>query len=301
MARLSDVEVFVSVVESGGFSAAARRHGVTQSAVSRRVAALEARLGARLLVRSTRRFALSAQGRRYYERCRRLLAEFDDAEQEVMAGSSTPRGTLRIAAPPLFARRVLTPRLGSFLQAHPDVTVDLVLADRYVDLLEEGFELAIRHLTPSAGGTLVARRVGFFRMVACCAPAYLRGRTAPAHPRDLAGHACLTHTALTTRDEWAFDGPDGEHTVRVAGPLRTNDMEALCEGARAGLGVAVLPSYAIAPDLAAGRLRTLLDAFTLPRMKIWAVHPGRKHRSARLRAFLDWLVTTVVDAEEGAP
>ncbi len=301
MARLSDIEAFVSVIECGGFSAAARRHGVTQSAISRRVAALEERLGTRLLVRSTRRFAPSAQGQRFYEQCRRLLAEFDEAEQEVMAGSASPRGTLRVAAPPLFARRVLVPRLGSFIRKHPDITVDLVLADRYVDLVEEGFELAIRLLTPTTSATLVARRVGFFRMVVCCAPSYLRRRTVPRHPRDLATHACLVHSALATRDEWSFRGADAPDSVRVAGPLRTNDMEAIHAAALAGLGIAVLPSYAIADDVKSGGLRVLLESFTLPPMKVWAVHTGRRHRSARLRVFLDWLVGAVGRSGENGP
>ena len=290
MARLSDAEVFVSVVECGGFSAAARRHGVTQPAISRRIAALEERLGARLLLRSTRRLALSEQGRHFYERCRRLLAEFDEAEQEVMARSAAPRGTLRVAAPPLFARRVLVPRMGAFLRRHPDITVELVLAERYVDLLEEGFELAIRLLGPDAGAALVARRVGTFRMIVCCAPSYRRAHGAPARPRDLAGHACLVHSAVATRDEWSFRGPDGAQAVRVRGPFRSNDIEAIHAAARAGMGIALLPSYAIDDDLASGALEPLLETFTLAPMKVWAVHAGRRHRSARLRLFLDWLV-----------
>jgi len=291
--RLSDAEVFVSVVDSGGFSAAARRHGVTQPAISRRIAALEERLGARLLMRSTRRFGLSEPGRLFYERCRRVLAELEDAEQEVKTRSTSPRGTLRVAAPPLFARRVLVPRLGTFMRRYPEITVDLVLAERYVDLVEEGFELAIRLVDPGAGAALVARRVATFRIVVCCAPSYLRGRRAPARPRDLADHACLVQSATATRDEWSFRGPDGPHSVRLAGPLRTNDLEAIHAAARAGIGIAVLPSFAVAGDLESGALRLLLDSFTLPPVKVWAVHAGRRHRSARLRAFLGWLVTAI--------
>lgn len=293
MSRLSDAEIFVSVVECGGFSTAARRHGVTQSAVSRRVAGLEQRLGTRLLQRTTRRFALSESGQRYYDRCRRLLAELNEAEQEVMAGASAPRGTLRVAAPPLFGRRVLVPRLRSFLDSHPDIDVDLVLGEGYVDLVQDGIEVAIRLLHPGASSTLVIRRVGTFRTVVCAAPSYLRGRRPPARPADLTEHACLRHWAVPAGNDWSFRGPDGIQAVRVSGPLRVNDVEATHAAALAGIGVAALPSYAVADDLRTGALKPLLESFTLPPMTVWAVHTSRRHRSARLRAFLAWLGTAL--------
>jgi DNA-binding transcriptional LysR family regulator len=138
-------------------------------------------------------------------------------------------------------------------------------------------------------------------MVVCCAPSYLRGRKVPTHPRDLASHACLVHSALATRDEWSFRGVDAPDSVRVSGPLRTNDMEAIHAAALAGLGIAVLPSYGIADDLKSNRLRALLESFTLPPMKVWAVHTGRRHRSARLRVFLDWLVDAIGHNGETEP
>ena len=293
MSRLSDAEVFVSVVECAGFSAAARRHGVTQPAISRRIAALEQRLGTRLLQRTTRRFALSAQGQLFYERCRRLLAELDDAEQEVTAGSSSPRGTLRVAAPPLFGRRVLVPRIGTFLRRHPEIDVDIVLGEGYVDFVQEGIEVALRLLHPGASPTLMIRRVGQFRMVVCGAPSYLRGQRTPSSPADLVNHACLVHWALPGGNEWPFRGPDGAQAVRVSGPLRVNDVEAIHAAALAGIGIAVLPSFAVADDLRSGALKPLLESFTLPPMTVWAVHTSRRHRSARLRAFLAWLATAV--------
>jgi DNA-binding transcriptional LysR family regulator len=293
MARLSDAEVFVSVVDSGGFSAAARRHGVTQPAISRRIAALEARLGARLLVRSTRRFALSEAGRVYVERCRRLLAELAEAEREVAARSTSPRGVLRVAAPPLFARRVIVPRLADFFRRHPDVTLELVLAERYVDVVDEGFEVAIRLREPAAGAAMVARRIGFFRSLVCCAPVYLRGRRPPDVPADLAEHACIVHAATSTRDEWTFRDANGTQTVRVRGPLRTNDVDAIHAAARAGVGIAALPSFAVPDDLAAGTVAPLLASFTLPQVPVWAVHAGGRHRSARVRVFVDWLAKAI--------
>lgn len=293
MARLSDAEVFVSVVDSGGFSAAARRHGITQPAISRRIAALESRLGARLLVRSTRRFALSDAGRVYYERCRRLLADLAEAEQEVAARSTAPRGVLRVAAPPLFARRVIVPRLADFVRRYPDVTLELVLAERYVDVVDEGFELAVRLREPAAGAAMVARRVGFFRSVVCCAPSYLDSRRPPRLPADLVEHACIVHAATSTRDEWTFRDATGTQTVRVRGPLRTNDVDAIHAAARGGVGVALLPSFAVADDLATGALVRLLPSYTLPTVPVWAVHAGGRHRSARVRVFLDWLVKAI--------
>jgi DNA-binding transcriptional LysR family regulator len=293
VSRLSDAEVFVSVVECASFSEAARRQGVSQPAISRRIAALEARLGTRLLQRTTRRFALSDAGRRYYERCRCALAELHGAEQEATDRASSPRGTLRVAAPPLFGRRVLVPRLPTFLERHPEIDVDLVLGEGYVDLVQDGVEVAIRLLHPGASPTLVIRRVGSFRMVACAAPSYLRRRRPPARPADLVSHACLVHWALPGGSEWPFHGPDGAQAVRVSGPLRVNDVEAVHAAALAGIGIAVLPSFAVANDLRSGALRPLLESFTLPPMTVWAVHTGRRHRSARLRVFLAWLATTM--------
>ncbi len=293
MSRLSEAEVFVTLVEAGGFSAAARLRGVTQSAISRRIAALEDRLGVRLLVRSTRRLRLSESGRNFYERCRGLLADLEEAEREVVASGGSTRGVLRLTAPPAFARHAILPRLGAFTRRYPEISVQLMLAERYVDLAEEGFELAIRLPTPGTSPGLIATRLSSFRMVVCCAPAYLQGRAAPAHPVDLAQHACLVQSATATQDVWTFRGPHGPQPVRVGGPLRTNDIEALCVAALGGLGIAMLPSFVVEGDLASGALQPLLEEFAPPRIKVWAVYHERRHLSPRVRVFLDWLVASL--------
>ena len=175
------------------------------------------------------------------------------------------------------------------------MTVDLVLGERYVDIAEEGFDLAIRLPDPGTNAGLVARRVTSFRMVVCCAPSYLRGRAAPARPGDLSHHACLVQGAAATRDTWTFRGPDGPEAVRVGAPFRTNDIEALRAAALGRIGIVMLPSFVVAGDLSSGALRPLLEPFTLPRVKVWAVYVDRRHLGARPRAFLEWLVPALRD------
>ena len=281
--------VFAKVVEQGSFARAADRLSISTSACSRLVAELEAHLETRLLNRTTRRLSLTESGQGFYERCVQLLADLDDAERAATESAASPRGTLRLTTSINFGVRHVSPAIGEFLAKYPAVKFDVSLSDRIVDLVEEGYDLAIR--IGSAGGeTVVARKLGEARMVACASPAYLKARGAPKTPEDLARHSCLTYEYMPTRQVWPFRGKDGrEHAVRVAGPLHSNNGDLLAAAAVAGVGIAYEPEFILGPDLKAGRLVPILTSYTAPLGPIYAVYPSRRYLSAKVRAFVDFL------------
>lgn len=279
---------FVQVVEGRSFSTAARALGVTRSAVSRQVAGLEDRLGARLLNRTTRRLSVTEAGAVYYESCARILAEARAAERAVMDLDAAPRGLLRINAPMSFGVGHLGPALASFACAHPALTVELTLDDRVVDLVGEGYDMAIRiaDLPPS---TLVARRLAANRRVLCAAPAYLARAGTPERPEDLARHACLGYSYLATGNDWRFRGPDGPVTVRIDPVLSANNGDVLRQMAVAGLGIMLAPTFIAGDDLRSGALMPLLGEWTEADTGIFAVYPHSRHLSPKVRAFVDFL------------
>lgn len=280
--------VFAAVVEAGSFSAAAAALGLSKSAVSKQVARLEDRLGARLLNRTTRTLALTEVGRDYFERAKRILAEVEEAETAVGRLHAEPRGTLRVNAPMSFGTRHVAPALPALLARYPDLGVDLVLNDRVVDVLDEGFDVSIR-IVRMEDSSLVARRLSGFRRVVCASPDYWRRHGRPAHPDDLAGHECLIYGYLAQPLDWPFAGPDGRFRVRVSGRFRANNGDAIRAAALGGLGVALAPSFIVGDDLDAGRLETALEDFEEPDLAIWAVYPPGRHLSAKVRAFVDFL------------
>jgi len=292
----SGLGTFVAVVDAGGFSAAARL-GRSKSAVSKQVSRLEDRLGARLLNRTTRRLALTEVGRAFYERGVRILAEVEEAERAVADLHAEPRGTLRINAPMSFGIGHVAPALPAFLARHPELSVDLVLNDRLVDVIDEGFDLAIR-ITRLRDSSLIARRLAGFRRVVCAAPAYWKRRGRPAHPEDLAGHDCLIYTYLANPGEWPFDGPDGRLTLQVTGRLFANNGDALRQAALEGLGVMMIPAFIVGDDLAAGRLEAVLEDWEEHDLGIWAVYPHSRHLSAKVRAFVDFLAERFRDVPQ---
>jgi len=289
MDRLQAMTVFAKVVEQGSFARAADRLSISASACSRLVAELEAHLDTRLLNRTTRRLSLTESGQGFYERCVQLLADLDDAERAATESAASPRGTLRLTTSINFGVRHVSPAIGEFLVKYPAVKFDVSLSDRIVDLVEEGYDLAIR--IGSAGGeTVVARKLGEARMVACASPAYLRAHGAPKTPEDLARHPCLTYEYMPARHVWPFRGKDGrEHAVRVAGPLHSNNGDLLAAAAVAGVGIAYEPEFILGPDLKAGRLVPILTSYTAPLGPIYAVYPSRRYLSAKVRAFVDFL------------
>jgi DNA-binding transcriptional LysR family regulator len=286
--RLAQIEAFTAIVDGGSFTAAAERLGLSRAAVSKQLMALEDRLAARLLNRTTRRSSLTEVGAAYYERCRQLLADLDDAEREAGRTGTRPRGLLRVNAPMTFGTMHLAPALPGLLAAWPELSVDLTLNDRTVDLIEEGFDVAVR-IGQLADSSLIARRLAPCRLVCCAAPEYLRAHGEPRHPHDLAGHECLLYSYTAGRDGWEFGGAGGPRTVRVKGRLRANNGEALLAAAAAGLGIALSPTFMVSDELSAGRLVPILRDFPVPERGIHAVWAPGRHLSGKIRAFVDFL------------
>lgn len=289
MDRLQSMAVFVRVAELGSFSSAARQLGLSKSAVSKHVTALEERLGVRLINRTTRRLALTEIGAAYRDYCARIVQDVEEAEAVAMQHSALPRGRLRLNAPMTFGRLHLGPLLPEFLARHPGIEVELTLNDRFVDLLEEGYDVAVR-IGRLADSSLIARRLASARSICAASPAYLAARGAPREPAGLAGHNCLRYTLSARPDEWGFQRGAEHVAVKVAGNLVANNGDALRAAAVEGLGIVYLPDFIIGDDLAAGRLVELLPGWLAPEIPIHAVFPPQRHTTAKLRAFVDFLV-----------
>ena len=290
MDRFQAIRAFVVVVEQGSFARAADRLDQSVSSVSRQIADLEAHLDARLLNRTTRRLSLTEAGRDFHERSVQLLADLDEAEQAAGGVGAAPRGTLKLTAPITYGVRVLAPRLASFTARYPDVRLDIELSDRAVDLVDEGFDLAVR-IGAIRNPNLVARRVGETRLVCCASPAYLAAHGTPATPADLARHACLTYEYAPVRSQWRFvDANGAEQIAKVAGPMHGNNGEMLAALAAQGAGVTLEPDFIVEPLIASGRLVPILAGYEVPPIPIHAAYPSRRHLSAKVRAFIDHLV-----------
>ncbi len=279
--------VFAKVVEAGGFSAAAAALGISKSAVSKRVSRLEDRLGARLLNRTTRRIGLTEIGAAYYERAGRIAAEVEEAELAVSRLHAEPRGTLRLNAPMSFGVMHLAPAIPRFLARYPELAVDMALNDRLVDLVEEGYDVAVR-ISRLSDSSLIARRLAHSRRVVCGSPQYLERHGAPRSPGDLRDHNCLLYSYMLSGEEWPFRGPDGALSVKVSGSFSTNNGEALREAALEGLGLAMIPSFIVGPELGDGRLVAVLREYEETDLSIYAVYPHARHLSAKVRAFVDF-------------
>jgi DNA-binding transcriptional LysR family regulator len=286
---LAAMKVFVAVVDAGSFAAAAAKLDTSRAMASRHVANLEEHLNARLLNRTTRRISLTESGTAFYERSVQILADVEEAEQAAGHTAATARGVLKMSVPLSYAQHRLGGLLADYVQAHSQVRLDLSLSDRKVDLVEEGFDLAIRiGVLPESG--LIARRLGSVRSVVCAAPAYLRRCGTPASVPELAVHACLVYTLASGGDEWRLEGPQGAETVRVAGPIRGDNGDMLRLAAINSAGLILQPEFIVAEDLAAGRLVRVLPGHESRELGIHAVYPSRKHLSAKVRTFVDFLV-----------
>jgi DNA-binding transcriptional LysR family regulator len=289
MDRLAAMEAFVRVAESRSFSETSRRLRVSKSQVSRQVAALEADLGVRLLQRTTRSLTLTEAGQGYFAQAVRILGDIEEANRSVSRLQTAPRGQLRVSAPMSFGVLHLAPCLADFLARYPEVEVDLALNDRFVDLIDEGYDAAIR-IGRLAESSFVARKLAPARRVVCAAPAYLAEHGAPTSPDDLVRHHCLCYSNLTRAEEWTFVSPDGRPwPVEVRGRLRVNNGDALRAAALQGLGVAYLPTFLVGGDLQAGALVSVLDAYLADDVAIYAVYPHSRHLSPKVRVFIDFL------------
>jgi DNA-binding transcriptional LysR family regulator len=282
MDRLSAMVVFARVVEAASFSEAARRLGLSKSAVSKQVTALEERLAAQLLHRTTRKLSLTEAGRSFYERCTQIVRAVEDAERAVSHVQSAPRGILRVNAPVSFGQLALAPALPAFLSQHPELRVELVLEDRRVDAIEAGFDVTIRVARRLVDSSLISRRIASTRIVVCAAPEYLARRGVPETPDALAVHACLLYAY---RQPWHFRG----RSLEVAGPLLANNGDALREAALAGLGLVQLPAFIVAAELASGALCAVLEPFEARDAAIWALYSPTRHLAGKVRAFVDFL------------
>lgn len=291
MDRLEVMSTFVRVVDHGSVSAAADSLGVAKSAVSRRVRDLEAHLGAELLRRTTRRLTLTATGRAYYDRCVRILADITEAEDAVSFQHGRLAGLLRVAAPLSFGLLHLQPAIDSFMQTHPDVEFDLDLNDRQVDLVAEGFDVGVR-IADLPDSTLIARRLAPTRSIACASPEYLARHGIPGTPGDLSTHNCLVYTNIPDPHVWHFEEADGQRRqVAVQPRLRANNGDFLSEAAVAGEGIILSPTFIVYKHIAEGRLQPILQDVRWPVMQTYALYPQTRHLSARVRAFVDFLVT----------
>lgn len=288
MDLLAGMAVFARVVEAGGISAAARDLRLSKSAVSKQLSALEDRLGARLLQRTTRRMSLTEAGAGFLEHCRRVVAEAEAAEAAMGALQVEPRGVLRVNAPMTFGTMHLAAAIPDFLARYPQLNVDLVLNDRMVDLLDEGFDVAVR-IGRLADSSLVARKLAPARRVMVAAPSYLDVRGRPAALAELTQHDTLCYSYLSAAEEWRFDGPDGEDCVRVQGRLRANNGEILLAACLAGSGIAALPTFIAGPSLRAGTLVRVLPQYQNTGIAIHAVWPTTRHLTAKVRAFVGFL------------
>ena len=288
MDRWQGMRVFVRVAESGGFAGAARALNMSPPAVTRAVAALEARIGARLLTRTTRRVALTEAGARYLEDCRRILAEIEEAEAIAAGAMATPTGTLTVTAPVQFGRLYVLPVIDEYLDRHPAVAARALFRDRVIDLVEEGADVALRiGDLPDSG--LSATRVGSVRSVVCAAPAYLERHGTPREPGDLSHHAIIGRSDRATVAEWAF-GPDRRRAVAVRPRLVCNTIDGALAAALDGRGIVRLLSYQVAPALAEGRLVRLFEAHEGPPMPVHVVSPEGRRAPAKVRAFVELAV-----------
>ena len=286
--RLSEISAFIEVAHQRSFVRAAERLKVNVSAVSRAVAALETRLGVRLLQRSTRRVGLTEAGRAHLPRCETLLAELAEAEAAVSERHSAVQGILRVSGPGGLGLTHLVPLLPELLRRHPQLALDFDMSNRFVDLIEEGYDLAIR-IGTLRDSRLAARRLGSNRRVLVVAPDYLRERGPPKDPRDLAGHTCLILKLGAHAEDWTLVDKSARQTVRVDGPLRSNHALAIRAACVSGLGIALLPHFSIIDEVASGRLVHVLPRWRTPEQGIYAVYPSHRLIPAKVRAFVDFL------------
>lgn len=288
MDKFLEMRTFAAVVEAGSFVAAAEAMGLSKPAVSRHVSELETRLGTRLLHRTTRRLSLTPEGTLFLSRCQTLLADLADAEAEVSARNAQAVGTVRVNAPLTFGNLHLAPLWADFELRHPQVRLEVTLSDRVVDLVDEGYDLAIRIARLDAS-SLVSRPLSSTRMVLCAAPAYVARHGAPAHPAELAAHTVWAYSGFSMGDEWPFEGPQGPVTASVRPTLRSNSGDTCRIGALQGHAIVLQPSFLVGPDIADGTLVELLPAYRSLRLGIHAVYPSRKHLPSKVRLLVDHL------------
>ena len=296
MDRITGMQLYVRVVETGSFSRAATDLGITQPTATKHVAALEAQLGARLLHRSTRGVTPTEIGQLYYDKCKTIQQQLEEADNLAMLLQSRLGGQLRISTSVAFGRRVATPLALRFMREHPELQLDLSFDDRYVNLVEQGIDVALR-MGPMADSSLGARYLGQNPWLTAAAPAYLARRGTPLTPEDLGAHDCLVYSSVQGDARWSYSTPDGEQRlVPVRGPMRSNNLSAVLAACRAGMGVAVLPWYVGGESVADGSIVPVLADHPLPAQELHAVFPSPKLVPGKVRHFIDFLQRELQDA-----
>jgi DNA-binding transcriptional LysR family regulator len=287
---------FAAVVDAGSFVAAAETLRISKTAISRYVDGLEQRIGVRLLHRTTRRLSLTEEGRLFYQRTREILAAMDDAEAEVSSRTQVPSGLIRVNVPLSFGMSHLSSIWGRFMASYPQIDLDITLNDRLVDLVDEGYDLAVR-ISSLPDSSLISRKLATTEMLVCASPGYLARNGKPSHPRDLALHRVLAYTGLAGKDEWRFEGPDGEVVVRTRARVYSNNGDTCCAIALSDGGIILQPSFMVSADLKRGQLVRVLPEYRSHELGIYAVYPSRKQLPLKVRCLVDFLA----DAFAAAP
>jgi DNA-binding transcriptional LysR family regulator len=285
--RLAAMRTFRNVVEAGGFSAAARRLGLSKAAVSKQIAELEAHFGTALLHRTTRRLNATDAGRRYFEHCVRLLEEVNEVEAELRHSQAEPSGRLRVSAPVNFGNKLLGPVVCELTRRFPRLELQFELSDRFVDLIDEGFDAALRIRTNLPDSSLMARRLCSIARSVCAAPAYLKRKGVPKTPEELKQHDCLIYTLSTAPRDWRFKSGNKVVTVRVNGAIQSNNGQFLLSPLLAGLGIASLPDFTVGEQIGQGKLRRILTEYPVEDHDLYVVFPANRHQSPKLRVFME--------------
>ena len=289
MDRFEAMRVFAAVVDAGSFVAASDALPMSKAAVSRHVAELESHLGVRLLNRTTRRLSLTPEGEVFHARCKEVLASVNEAEAEITSRSGEATGLLRINAPFTFGLLHLAPLWMAVMASHPKLPLDVTLSDRVVDLVEEGFDMAVR-IARLPDSSLVSRQIASTRLVLCASPAYLRQHGTPRHPSELAHHQVAAYSLFSMGDHWSFTGPQGPVTVKVSPRLRCNNGDTCRLAALRHQGIVLQPTFLVGPDLQAGTLVELMPEFRSIELGVYVVYPSRKFVSPKVRLLIDFLV-----------
>ncbi|MDJ0894998.1 MAG: LysR family transcriptional regulator [Alphaproteobacteria bacterium] len=290
MNQLTAMQAFKRVVELNSFTAAARDLGLSNAAVSKNISELEAHLGVQLVTRTTRRISVTEVGEAYYARCVRILDDLAEADQRAGSASSTPRGRLRINAPMSFGILHLAPAISDFLDRHAKIEVDLVMDDRYVDLIEGDFDIGVRVTSELKDSSWIARKLSPIRRVLCGAPSYFERFGTPVTPEDLREHRCLIYSLSASPSAWPFTGPDGPQTVGINGCFRANNSLALRQALLDGVGISLLPAFIVGEDLRRGSLVEVMTELTPAPHTLYVVYPQARHVSQKVRAFVDFMV-----------
>lgn len=289
MDRFMEMRVFVAVVDAGSFIKAADSLDMSKSAVSRLVGDLEARLGVRLLQRTTRRLSLTTEGEVFRDRCIELLGGVEEAEAEITARAGEAAGQLRMNVPVTLGMLYLAPLWPQFMHKHPKVMLEVTLGDRMVDLVEEGYDLAVR-IAKLPSSSLISRKIAKTRLVLCASPDYLEQRGTPTSLPELSEHAIITYSLLAMGEQWQFQGPDGEVTVKVTSRMRSNNGDTCCAAALKGQGLVLQPTLLVGPHLESGALVEVLPQYRSIELGVYAVYPTRKHVSPKVRLMIDFLI-----------